>query len=133
MKHLALVHIILAKFGRPWAMEFAMKKELQLGKVLAALTLFAVLMLPTVVQFYHATQGCEHSSEITSATNLQQDVQDCHICDFQLNSFHTATTHYTDVVVNTVPSEKVTVYSAVQLNAYTKTNTQLRAPPYSLS
>jgi len=101
----------------------------QLGKNIAALLLFAALMLPTAVQFVHMFEGHEHIACTEQSTHIHKSVVKCDICHFHLASFNYDIDQYPEIFLPTIPVKIETNFASLQFHSFKITNTQLRAPP----
>lgn len=108
---------------------YAMNDLKQIGKSLAALVLFAALMLPTAIQFSHLIDGDDHFVCEERSSHFHSAEINCEICDFQLASFNYNILDCPDFTVLNTPLSAEVNLSVLRLNSYKKTNTQLRAPP----
>ena len=115
-------------------MRFSYQKRMmdyrkQIGKNIVALLLFAALMLPTAVQFFHTFEGHEHIACTETTTHIHKSITKCEICSFHLASFNYDLAKYPDLLVPKIPVEIDVNLSSLQFHSFQITNTQLRAPP----
>ncbi len=103
--------------------------EKQLGKNIAALLLFAALMLPTAIQFSHIFEGHEHIACTEHKTHIHKTVVKCDICHFQVASFKYDIFEYPNLLLPKIPVTIEANFASLQLHSFNITNTQLRAPP----
>ena len=101
----------------------------QIGKNIVALLLFAALMLPTAVQFFHVFEGHEHNTCSEKTTHIHKSITNCDICDFHLVSFNYNITKYPNLLVPKIPVGVDVKFTSLLFHSFKTTNTQLRAPP----
>ncbi|MEM7186002.1 MAG: hypothetical protein AAF466_05020 [Bacteroidota bacterium] len=101
----------------------------QIGTRIMAIWLFALLMLPTVVEFTHACDSHQVTVCDETDSHLHQIEADCELCDLLLTTFNydLTTAHELSIVAHPVLLE-VNVTS-IQDYSFQQTNTRLRAPP----
>lgn len=109
--------------------EQTMDFKKQLGKNLAALVLFAALMLPTAVQFFHMFEGHEHVACLEQKTHLHESIVKCEIVNFHLASFNYDIAEYPELAIPTIPVKVETNFASLQFHSFKITNTKLRGPP----
>ena len=107
-----------------------MDSKKQLGKNIAALLLFAALMLPTAVQCFHMFEGHKHITCTENTTHIHKSVTECDTCDFHLASFNYDIAKYPDLLIPKIPLKVDTNFTSTQPHSFKITNTQLRAPPF---
>ncbi|MGY8886655.1 MAG: hypothetical protein ACKVGT_07535 [Flavobacteriales bacterium] len=101
----------------------------QFGKNVSTLLLFAALMLPTAVQFFHLFEGHEHITCSEKTTHIHKSNTSCDVCDFQVASFSYDIAKYPDVIAPKIPVGVDLNGTSLQFHSFIITNTQLRAPP----
>jgi len=101
----------------------------QIGKNIVALLLFAALILPTAVQFFHIFEGHEHIACIEKGIHIHKSNTECEICSFNLASFNYDIAKYPDLLIPKIPVKVDENLQPLQLHFFNITNTQLRAPP----
>lgn len=106
-----------------------MDNKKQFGKNLLALVLFAALLLPTAVQFFHILEGHEHITCSEKTTHIHKSVTTCDICDFHLVSFNYNIAKYSNLLVPKIPIRVDVSFTSLRFHSFKITNTQLRAPP----
>lgn len=106
-----------------------MDSKKQLGKNIAALLLFAALMLPTAIEFIHMFEGHEHITCNDRTTHIHKSVLKCEICHFHLASFNYDITEYPNLLLPKIPVKIEANFTSLQFHSFKLTNTQLRAPP----
>ncbi|WP_310992239.1 hypothetical protein [Aequorivita marina] len=107
-----------------------MDSKKQLGKNIAALLLFAALMLPTAIQFFHMFEGHEHIACNENSTHMHETVVKCDIYHFHSTSFNYDILKYPDFSLPTIPTKTEVSFASLQFHSFVITNTQLRAPPF---
>lgn len=106
-----------------------MDSKKQLGKNIAALLLFAALMLPTAIEFIHMFEGHEHITCNDRTTNIHKSVVKCDICHFHLASFNYDIAEHPNLLLPKIPVKIESNFTSLQFHSFKLTNTQLRAPP----
>jgi hypothetical protein len=101
----------------------------QIGKNIVSLLLFAALMLPTSVQFFHMFEGHEHTTCTEKTTHIHKSITKCKICSFHLASFKYDIAKYPDLLLPKIPVKVDANFTSLQFHSFNLTNTQLRAPP----
>ncbi len=101
----------------------------QIGKNIVALLLFAAIMLPTAVQFFHVFEDHEHIVCNEKSTHIHESISKCDICDFHLASFNYDLAKYPDLELPKIPVKNDVNFASLQFHSFKTTNTQLRAPP----
>ncbi|MFT5436973.1 MAG: hypothetical protein ACI840_001625 [Ulvibacter sp.] len=101
----------------------------QIGKNIAALLLFAALMLPTATQFFHMFEGHEHIACTENTTHIHKSVVECEICSFHLVSFNYDIVEYPELLLPKIPVKIEANFDSLQYHSFKISNTQLRAPP----
>ena len=101
----------------------------QIGKNIAALLLFAVLMLPTASQFIHMFEGHEHIACTEKTTHIHKSVVKCEICSFHFTPFNYDIAEYPELLSPKIPVKIEADFASLQFHSFKITNTQLRAPP----
>ena len=104
----------------------------QLGNNLIALSLLLALMLPTVVQFFHAFENHdhEHISCTEQKAHIHKTTDKCEICAFQITSFDYKINEYPDLFLPQIPVKAENHFTSLKLLHFILTNTRLRAPPH---
>lgn len=101
----------------------------QIGKNIVELLLFAALMLPTAVQFFHMFESHEHITCTETATHIHKSITKCEICSFHLASFNYDLAKYPDLLLPKIPVKVDVNFTSLQFHSFKITNTHLRAPP----
>ncbi|MCX2679384.1 hypothetical protein OOZ15_05460 [Galbibacter sp. EGI 63066] len=106
-----------------------MEYKKQIGKNIVALLLFAALMLPTAIQFFHMFEGHEHITCSEKTSHIHKSITKCDTCDFHLVSFNYDIAKYPDLLLPKIPVKINVDFASLQFHSIKITNTQLRAPP----
>lgn len=106
-----------------------MDSKKQLGKNIAALLLFVVLMLPTAFEFIHTFEGHELITCNDRTTHIHKSVVKCNICQFHIASFNYDTAEYPNLLLPKITVKIEANFTSLQFISFKITNTQLRAPP----
>jgi hypothetical protein len=101
----------------------------QIGNNVVLVLLFAALMLPTAVQFFHMFEGHEHTTYSEKTTHIHKSITKCEICSFHLASFNYDIVKYPDLFLPRIPVKVDESFTSLQFHSFEITNTQLRAPP----
>ncbi|MGB0788336.1 MAG: hypothetical protein ACPGQR_02250 [Marinirhabdus sp.] len=101
----------------------------QLGKNIAVLMLFAALMLPSAIQFFHVFNGHGHIACTERTAHVHKHSATCEIYGFYLTPFDHDIAEYPDLLPPKTPVTLNEDVSPLQLPSFKITNTQLRAPP----
>lgn len=107
-----------------------MKNVQNTAKKIAATLLLALLLFPMAFNFFHHFTDHQHIECSENKLHIHQSVSGCDICDFNLLSFNYNITHYSDLKQSEISVELNIAFEPLQLNSFTITNTQLRAPPF---
>ena len=110
-------------------MEFRKK----IAQNLIALLLGLVLLTPVAVQFSHLFGNHKHTSCSKTKKDKKQDSDDCEICSFTYDSFNNNFITYPAFKEFNTPVKKPFFYKELIISSYSRTNTQLRAPPVLFS
>lgn len=106
-----------------------MKIKEQIGKSIAALLLFAALVLPSAIKFVHVFEDHEHFTCSAVSTHIHKSIIECDLCDFNYVSFDYTTAKFPNVHLPKVLLRVVSMEAPLKYNSFKITNTQLRAPP----
>lgn len=112
-----------------WIEQKTMDYKKQIGKNIAALLLFAVLMLPSAIPFIHIFHGHEHIACTEKTTHIHKSVVKCEICSFRFVSFNNDIAKYPELLLPKIPVKIEVNFASLQYHSFKITNTQLRAPP----
>lgn len=107
-----------------------MKHKKQTGKKTVAILLFAILIFPSALNFFH--HCCEHE-QIEYSKNksqIKQPLSNCDVCDLNLPLLNHNISNYNDLKPTEIAVEVNIVFDNPNLQAVAITNTQLRAPPF---
>jgi len=106
-----------------------MDNKKQIGKNIVTLLLFAALMIPTAVQFFHIFEGHEHIACAEKGIHVHKSNTECEICSFHLASFDYDIAKYPDLLIPKIHVKVDENLKPLKLHFFKITNTQLRAPP----
>lgn len=100
---------------------------------IGAVALVFVMLLPTSVQFSHLFEHHEHEGCVEQSTHIHQDEPDCHVCDFNAQSFQYTIPTEVEFSVAIIPGVLDLFLSKTSVTSQKLTSKQLRAPPAILS
>ena len=123
---LYLYHYILNAFEKE---NLVMGVEKQKGKVVLALVLFSVLMLPMAIRFSHLWESHEHPICTVETDHFHKAASDCLKCHFQPISFIHYFPAFPELLSVTLPETLESHFFCLVFRSLEQTNTQLRAPP----
>ncbi len=106
-----------------------MKNEKSIGKTIAALLLFIVIMMPTCVHFFHIFEGHDHVVCTEQATHIHESNVECEICSFHFTSINYDIAKYPDLELPEITVRITANFESLHLLSLKTTNTRLRAPP----
>lgn len=106
-----------------------MKNKTNIIKNSAASLLFAILMFPTVFNFFHHFGVHQHIECSENKSHIHQSISNCDICDFNLLSFNYDVADDFKIQTIEIHKEANSIFASLQFHSFSLTNIQLRAPP----
>ena len=109
-----------------------LKTDTSIRKSLAAFSLLAVFMIPSVLEFCHIFEDEDHVICHEKTEHMHEVASDCLVCHFHTASFSYELHAYPDLAHAVVPVAAVKQYTSQFQRFFPKTANSLRAPPQLL-
>ncbi|SMC72004.1 hypothetical protein [Cellulophaga tyrosinoxydans] len=106
-----------------------MEFKKQFGKSILGLLLFAIFLMPTVIQFSHVLEGHKHTICTDNSTHIDAKVTKCEICDFHFVVFNYEIIRFPELIISVPPRHIETNIVSINFKSFNLTHKQLRAPP----